>query len=204
MNSPTPNQLPTRRPDSNPFSTCWTEPGAIRFIFTPGVTASGLVESLSQHRWLGQIVGPHGSGKSTLLAELACHLQQAKLNVVSVRLSEGQRRLPANAEAEVDQGESTLLVIDGFEQLRFWKRWQLIRRCRRHSTGLLVTSHKSVGLPTLLETEVSLELSETIVNDLLADAPSRLPDGAVKAAYHRTGGNLRDLLFEMYDIYAAK
>ncbi len=200
MNSPTPKQLPTPRPDSNPFSTCWTEPGAIRFIFTQGVTAQVLAESLSKNRWLGQIVGPHGSGKSTLLAELLPQLQ-AKREVVSVRLAEGERQLPEVAEVAVVLGDSTLLIIDGFEQLRFWKRWSLIRRCRRHDTGLLVTSHTSVGLPTLFESEVSLELCETIVNNLMAGASSDLPIDAVKTAYQRTGGNLRDLLFEMYDEY---
>ena len=54
MYSPLPKQPPTPLPDSNPFSTCWTQPGAIRFIFPPGVTAQDLVNTLRATGWLSR------------------------------------------------------------------------------------------------------------------------------------------------------
>ena len=174
----------------NPFCTRHVRPGAIPFRFPDGLDEKGLADRLEANGWRGQIVGPHGSGKSTLLEALLPELRRRRA-VVRVELHYRERRLPAEAWAT---GEGTLLVIDGYEQLGWWTR----RRVRRHCRSLLVTTHRGQGLLDLYRTGVTAELAGAIVRGLHAD---EVPDLASRLAYHR--GNLREVLFELYDRYEA-
>jgi len=103
---------------SNPFSTRFIRPGAIRFLFPDGESAALLVQRLRENRWGGQIIGPHGSGKSTLLATLKPELETAGRQVLWITLHQGERRLPALDRRSL--GPTTQLVIDGYEQLSWW------------------------------------------------------------------------------------
>ena len=174
----------------NPFCTRHVRPGAIPFRFPEGLDATALVDRLEANGWRGQIVGPHGSGKSTLLEALLPELRRRRA-VVRVELHDCERRLPAEAWAA---GEGTLLVIDGYEQLGWWTRW----RVRRHWRALLVATHRGQGLPDLYRTGVTAELAGAIVRELHED---EVPDLGRMLASHR--GNLREVLFELYDRYEA-
>jgi type IV secretory pathway ATPase VirB11/archaellum biosynthesis ATPase len=174
--------------EHNPFCTRHVRPGAIPFRFPGGLDAKGLADRLEANGWRGQIVGPHGSGKSTLLEALMPELRRRR-TVVRVELHDRERRLPPEVWAT---GEGTLLVIDGYEQLGWWTR----RRVRRHCRELLVTTHRGQGLPDLYRTDVTAELVGEIVQGLHADA---VPDLVRRLAHHR--GNLREVLFELYDRY---
>jgi hypothetical protein len=174
----------------NPFSTRHTRPGAIPFRFPEGLDAAGLTDRLEANGWRGQIVGPHGSGKSTLLEALLPELSRRR-SVIRVELHGDARRLPAEVW---DAGDGTLVVIDSYEQLDWWTRRRVRKRCR----GLLVTAHRRSGLPDLYRTGVTAELAAAIVRGLLAD---EIPDLARRLAFHR--GNLREVLFELYDRYEA-
>ena len=98
-------------------------------------------------------------------------------------------------------GTQTLLVVDGYEQLSWWSKWTLNRRCRRTGAGLMVTSHVDAGLPLVYETQPSLEILEHVAARLLQDAPQGLSHDEVAAAYQASGGNLRESLFALYDVY---
>ena len=186
-----------RKPRGNPFSTCHVRPGAIEFRFPQNEDKGTLASRLERQEWRGQIVGPHGSGKSTLLAALLPELRRRR-SVVLVELHEHQRRLPADLWASTQ--EPTLLVIDGFEQLRWWTRWRVCRHCWQQRSGLLVTTHRNLRLPDLYRTRVTVELAQAIVEGLLGDDPAwplGMPDLARQLFRHR--GNLRDVMFELYD-----
>ncbi len=182
----------------NPFSAWRIRPGAIPFLFPPGVSAQSLVERLRQNGWWGEIVGAHGSGKSALVAALLPALRGAGQRPILVELHDSQRTLPLDS-GQVGAAGETLIVVDGYEQLCRTSRWRLKRFCRLESLGLLVTTHYSVGLPELCRTEVSPELACRVIAWLVGDRPWGVPDERVAEIFHRHAGNLREVLFELYD-----
>jgi len=185
----------------NPFSTSRVRPGAIPFVFSPGETAETLVGRLQQAGWWGEIIGRHGSGKSTLLAALTAAIERAGQPTVLVTLHDGQRRLPLDLRHDGRLRPPVVLIVDGYEQLGRWHRLLLKRFCRRQGIGLLVTAHESMGLPLLCATTVTLDLAEQIVRQLLGDQSSPFTAAEVSQALSRRDGDLRETLFDLYDLY---
>jgi hypothetical protein len=183
---------------SNPFATRFTRPGAIEYRFPEGVTAEGLVSRLRVIEWRGQIVGPHGSGKSTLLHSLMPAIERAGKTPQLVTLHEGQRRLPTSIDNLLPEA-SSLLIVDGYEQLGRLAKWRLMRACRKRGAGLLVTSHAPVGLPTLYSVEPSLATTQAIVRELTSDI-ARIEEAEVARCFAKHEGNIRETLFELYDL----
>ncbi len=185
----------------NPFSTRHTRPGAIPFFFSPGQNAEQLVELLRSEDWRGEIVGPHGSGKSSLLCALLPALQNAGRSTLLIELHDGQRRLPVDLRRVDGMTENTVVIVDGYEQLSFWSRLQLKGFCRRRRLGLVVTSHRPAGLPLLLRTSASLTLAEEIVQFLLRGQQRLVDASDLAQRFDRHRGDLRELLFDLYDLY---
>jgi hypothetical protein len=215
-------------PSENPFCTRRIRPGAIPFLFPDGQNAETLVDRLRTHGWCGEIVGPHGSGKSALLATLIPAIERAGRHVTLVELHDGQRRLPLRLGGNrVKWGRhsclpwlsrmrpllgrqeclphlpSRVFIIDGYEQLSRWSRWRLRRVCRRNNWGLVVTSHASVGLPPLWQTAVTPELAQAVVATLLAGRSSPLSEPELAECLARHRGDLREMLFGLYDHHEA-
>ena len=178
----------------NPFCTRCIRPGAIPFLFPAGQDAETLVERLRQNGWWGEILGVHGSGKSALLAAMIPCIERAGRDALLVELHDGQRRLPFKIDDDFSPGLSTIVIVDGYEQLNRWRRWRLMRLCRRHGSGLLVTAHASVGLPRLHETVATGELAEKIVATLLAGRTLPLAVADLAECLARRHGNLRETL----------
>lgn len=188
---------------SNPFANCRTRPGAIPFQFPPGQDAAQLVGQLARLGWRAAIVGPHGTGKSTLLAALTPAIVGAGRNVRSFALHDGQRRLPAEFLANLPERDG-IAIVDGYEQLNFWSRWRLDRRCRATGCGLLVTAHRPTALPLLFRTSVDADLAERIVEQLLAsrsDGDPAIAGDVVRCACSKHRGNLREMFFDLYDAF---
>jgi hypothetical protein len=196
---------PTSPPPSrldNPFATCWTRPGALPFRFAEGHSAAGLVAKLAAHAWRGEIIGPHGSGKSTLLAALKPALVAAGCRVHAISLREGERRLPRSAWdwlAIESRGQRVLVIVDGYEQLRWWERAKLMRRADAVGVGLVVSSHEPTGLPTLVRLAPDRELIEQLVSALCARAPTGVTAADVAASHACHGANVREIFFALYD-----
>lgn len=186
---------------NNPFCTRRVRPGALTFCFPPDQTAARLVERLRENGWWGQVVGPHGSGKSALVATLRTALQQAGRRPLLMELHDGQRGLPIDLKRACLRRDATVLIVDGYEQLGPWSRLLLKRRCRRLGIGLLATAHASVGLPELLRTTTTSELGQRIVDQLQRGYPPHVTREDVAEQFARHGGDLREMLFGLYDLY---
>jgi len=188
-------------PIENPFATRYTRPGAIPFVFSPGLSAAALVDRLRGAGWWGQIVGPHGSGKSALLAALETALSQAGRRVLHIELHDGQNRLPIHLGDALRHEPFDLIVSDGYEQLSRFRRYRLRTFCLNHGLGLVATSHTSVRLPELYRTVVHVDLAWQIVARLLGDlSPVIAPDEVAERFSHH-GGNMREVLMDLYDLY---
>jgi hypothetical protein len=189
------SSAPSRR--DNPFATCWTMPGALPFYFQNGQSVEQLVATLAGQNWCGQIIGPHGSGKSTLLAALIPALVAAGRDVREIRLHDRMRALPRDVTT-IDSARA-LIVVDGFEQLGRLARHLLKRSSRRAGTGLLVTAHAAVGLPTLIQLSPSPHLIEELVDQLCGQVHSGVSRADVAASHASHGSNVREIFFELYD-----
>jgi hypothetical protein len=185
----------------NPFSARRISPGAVSYVFPAGENPETLVERLRQAGWWGEIVGPHGSGKSTLLAALMAAIQRAGHQTVLIALHDGEHRLPPSVQCDPRLRSPMVLVVDGYEQLSRWSRFTLKRSCRRQRLGLLVTAHKSVGLPHLYQTAVRAEVGGQVVDLVLAGRQPPFGPEEVSRCLARHGGNLREALFELYDLF---
>lgn len=181
----------------NPFATRYTRPGAVVPLDCRGqpLDLEGLIGRLGR---LGAaaIAGPHGHGKSTLLLALADRLAAAGTPVTLLRVRHRwDGRGVAAAIATAPRGAAVL--VDGWEGLGWLGRpLAVVARVRRRT--LLVTTHRTAGLPVLWHCRTSLAVLRGIV--------ARLPDhrgliaaADLDAAYGRHGGNLRDSLSDLYD-----
>lgn len=187
-------------PGSNPFSTRFIRPGAIPYRFGSGESSALLAQKLADQAWRGCIQGPHGTGKSSLLLALEPEI---------VRLGKLPHHVTLGASStgpwwpSVPWSPDTLLIIDGYEQLSLIGRARLRWRCWQSSTGLLVTSHKPVGLPLLVQTEATWELAQELVTRLW-DSADDLPWEAIESLWRQHPGNMREFLFGMYHLYQSR
>ena len=187
---------------SNPFITRRIRPGAIPFIFPQPQSIDSLLASLSQNKNWGQIIGPHGSGKSTLLATLLPELASRGTEPIVFSLHDGQRRLSGEMKTMIDAAPPrAIVVVDGYEQLAFWSRHVLKKKCRRQSLGLLVTTHQTVGLATLWQMRPDVKRLQAVVDRLTTDFPGVISNDDVEQSFEAHGDNIREMLFSLFDLF---
>jgi hypothetical protein len=200
--------MPSQTPSldrTNPFCAARLRPGTIDFIFEQGLSLEQLADVLAAHAWRGQIIGGHGTGKSTLLAGLIAAIEGRGRTVKLATLSAGERDLPPSFISSLrDMAGLGVAVVDGFGQLRLWHRLRLKRFCQACGLGLLVTSHRSAGLPNLYETAVDEARAWQVVELLEGGYPRRIGIAEVRERLRRHQGNLRETLFDLYDLYEAR
>ena len=185
----------------NPFSTKFVRPGALPYQLRQGQDLETLLARFESIGRAGQIVGPHGSGKSTLLADMIRLWEERLERVVLIELHDDQRRLPIRFSEFCDSEAPTLIAVDGYEQLGHGSRNSLRRFCRRHGIGLVVTTHQSMDIPDLVRCMPGLALVEDLVRQLLQGEAECISSDDIRRAFHRHGGNIREVLFEMYDLF---
>ena len=100
--------------------------------------------------------------------------------------------------------EPTVLIVDGYEQLGRLSRFRLKRFCRRGGLGLLVTSHRPVGLTDLYRLTAALKLLQHLVEQLQRDYPVHVTADEVAERFAENGGNVREVLFALYDLYETR
>lgn len=196
--------LKALHPAGNPFSTRYVRPGAIEYRFSAGNSAESIVARLAANGWRGAIVGPHGSGKSTLLQSLLPAIESAGRQPYLITLHDGQRRLPIDLARNAELTADAVVIVDGYEQLSRWSRWQLARLCRRRRWGLVVTSHAVVDLPTIYTSETTLEQAYELAEQLLVHGEPLIHRNDIESSFVARNGNLRELLFDLYDLYEAR
>jgi len=187
---------------SNPFCAARLRPGTIDFVFEQGKSVEQLVETLAANAWRGQITGGHGTGKSTLLIALIPAIEARGRSVKPVILAAGQRHLPRRYFRVLRRTAGRgVAAVDGIEQLHFWNRLLLERFCRSHGTGLIVASHRSARLPSLYRTTVDEGRAWSVVQRLQDGFPPHIQIGDLVERLARRQGNLREALFDLYDLY---
>ena len=185
------------RARDNPFRT--SSVLAVRYRLLSGSWA-GLMDRLDDQDYRAEIEGPGGSGKTTLLEDLAARLAREGFTIHWVRLTADDPRLPATL-LSTRFGPREILLIDGADLLR-GRDWRRLRRGTREAGGLVVTTHRSGMLPTLVHCETTPGLLWEILRELLDQEADGMHQRA-RELFHRHNGNLRGVLRELYDQYAA-
>lgn len=190
------------RPRDNPFRV--QKVHELRYRLA-GTTWEEVLERLEGLRFRAAVVGPHGHGKTTFLEELARHLAARGFRIRTATLRDGSRWLTAEQRRALFAGMTSrdLLVVDGAEQLSH-PAWFHLRWRSRRAGGLVVTSHEPGLLPTLYECRTTPELLAGLVRDLLGPGGAETVQPAPEELFARHGGNLRDALRELYDVYAER
>ncbi len=187
---------------TNPFCAARLRPGTIDFVFEQGKSLKQLVDALESNAWQGQITGAHGTGKSTLLAALTPAIEARGRLVKSITLVSGQRHLPREYLVSLRHaGGLGVAAVDGVEQLHPWNRMRLRRFCQTHGAGLIVASHRRGRLPNLYETNVDEDRAWSVVKQLQEGFPPRIEIKDLVERLARHKGNLREALFDLYDLY---
>jgi energy-coupling factor transporter ATP-binding protein EcfA2 len=194
---------------ANPFAASRVRSGMIPYQFPAGQSEAAIMERLRAAAWRGQVVGAHGSGKSTLLASLLPALSRHASEVIVVRLHREYRQLPPHIDGSVRHaappGTRRLIIIDGFEQLSLWQRLSLMRACRRHGHSLLVSSHRPLAwLPVIYRTQATQDTTWHVVRYLLREVPCPLTAEDIAKRLAARRGNVRELLFDLYDLYESR
>jgi hypothetical protein len=184
----------------NPFSTDRVH----RIRYRMAETAwDGLLERLEETRRRGEIVGPEGSGKTTLLEDLGKRLERHSFRVILRRFDPLRPDRTGRTAREIagDLTYDTVVLYDGADSLGRIAWWALLH-ATRDSAGLVATTHRAGLLPTLMECTTSPELAEDLVRQLVGDEADRLRP-LTRRLFELRQGNLREILRDLYDLYAA-
>lgn len=163
-----------------------------------------LLERLKRLKYRGAIVGPKGSGKTTLIEDLEPRLVTLGFKPGHLRLDDTTRSFPRGFLKRFFAGlsERDVILFDGAEQMSRLD-WHAFKVRSKKAGGLIITSHRRGMLPTLTECATSSDLLCEILDELLG-ADSAPPAATARELHAKHGGNLRDALRELYDIYAAR
>lgn len=198
---------------NNPFATRYVLPDALPFFFIDDKdvvdknSVTRLVDFFEQKNCRGQIIGNHGSGKTTLLAAIVDKLKKRNYIVCAIALHDQQRKLPREFTQEIEKkiaSHEKIIIVDGFEQLSFLARLQLILFTSWRKCGLLITSHRrKFGLPILWQTKSSLKLTAQIVETILQknNRVAQHSQDLLETLWKKHNGNVRLVLMSLYDFY---
>jgi hypothetical protein len=230
--SSTTTAVPAHRKLVNPLATKFVAPGKLPWICGHEDSIEQLIARLHGFGLSAQIVGPHGTGKTTLLEHLLPKLSMpiwqigtagthsSLAQTIAANLSGSNshqvilwltlRRNSPVMRLVVDLLQLNdfrgILVIDGAEQLGWWQ-WLRVRRwVKKRHCGLLVTTHRNLGLSTLYQTSVSCSLAEALLK--IAFDKALLEAGAVppfpeeidwQSLFQRHQSNLRECFMDIFD-----
>jgi ATP/maltotriose-dependent transcriptional regulator MalT len=199
MSAPGFDVVERRLRSTNPFSTRWVRPGALPYLWPHGAACRELMGRLHAGATL-EIIGPHGSGKSTLVATLIELLRAQGRAVQLETLHDGGRRRWRQRQ---DGSGPCVRIVDGFEQLSGWRRRLTRWRSARAGEALVVTGHAPLGMDHRISSELDAARAVQVVEALLrrAELSTAIDPRSVIARVERHRGNLREALFELYDVY---
>ena len=169
-----------------------------------GYTWDSLWDKLSEMNFRAAIVGGHGSGKTTLLEKLQPKITAKGYKTKMAFANQDKPYLRSDLKmilADMDNWD--ICLLDGADHLPAFSFRSLKQAFIKADKGLIITVHKPSKLPTLIKCSPDLELFKDIISELLRDHP--LPtDQEISLIYNCHRGNLREALWDMYDIWAER
>lgn len=204
--NPLSTSLPQDFGTTNPFAARFLDPARANWIEpVPSQLESWTTQLLEGPR-IQTIVGPHGCGKSTLLHTLCSRLAERRATVNQIWIAAD--RTPWNRHLRrllrQSDGES-FAAVDGLDAWPLRQRRALKSFATRRNLRVVATLHTRDELPLLADLQPDFLTLTRIVERLTSRIPpSCHPDCKLLQhlfSYHR--GNLRDVLFDLYDWWEA-
>lgn len=187
---------------ANPFSSHLVEPARGGYIFTGGAGLDGVLTQLRGAGWRGELIGPCGAGKSTLLTDIQHALEGNGRAVVRWQCSDVQRHLPAGWLSR--WREAGVILVDGAERLNRLELIALRLVTRQHRQGLVITTHRRVGVGTAIwvrpNPKALAQKIAALLSGQISTAPAiidTLEDQLCEQLAYRKG-NAREVLFDLY------
>lgn len=113
-------------------------------------------------------------------------------------------RLPSAKTNPAPLVTTTIVVIDGYEQLSLLNRLRLHWHCRRTGCGLLVTAHRRTRLPSVYHTHPDEALVCELVREALPSHAGLIGTEEIIAAFQRRHQNVRETFFDLYDLFESR
>lgn len=169
-----------------------------------GTTWQQLINRLAEMKYRAAVVGPEGTGKTTLLENFQPRLRDLGFVVRPLRLTAERRTFPPGFLRSFCRKltHQDIILFDGAEQLNAL-RWFRFKIATRRAGGLIIASHRPGRLATLIECSTTPELLDEILQQLVPDQAESLRHTA-RRLFHEHHGNLREVLFALYDLYAQR
>ncbi len=182
----------------NPFSV--DRVSRVRFRFSSG-DLEEFLQILEKMGNRGALVGGRGFGKTTLLEDLVEPLVERNFKVLFLQVTSENAVISMKTWKNLAiVGSKDFILLDGAEQLNYFE-WYLFRFLTRSAGGIVITSHVPGLLPTLKFCRTSPELLENIVADLIGPISPEMKS-AIPVIFWRRGGNIREALMDLYDIFS--
>lgn len=159
-----------------------------------------LLEKLEDLDHYAAIVGPDGSGKTVLLEELGMKLADQGLSMKRLFLNDMAPSIPQSSldNLMANLTESDIILFDGADRMGRLA-WSRFERQASKAAGLIVTSHRTGFLPTLIECRTTPELFGGIVDEVLGTEDHNVDIGGL---FEKHTGNIRQALRELYDLFS--
>jgi hypothetical protein len=191
-------------PIDNPFSSRYIRPGAIAYRFRESTeSAFELYERWKRLGAVAQIRGDHGSGKSTLLESLRPLFQADGFDLHQHVLAEPARD-GRTLLAETGWTSKSVVMVDGYERLSHGRRWRLAFKRWRTGARLLITTHVDLGFAEVCALTPTVDEVVELAKHLQREHPVHVTDDDARAAFAHQKGNVREALFELFDVYQSR
>jgi len=183
------------KPRLNPFASHRIDNLAYRLAGNDWINILGKLNRLN---YRAAVIGPHGSGKTTFLEELATKLSAGGHHIHSVFINTNRPWMTSKELKTLRQQAKTkaIIFLDGADLLS-WVQWLHIRFLVQQAKGLIITEHRPIRLPTLIQCHPSVEILDDMIGELCG------PDGVqlrpfARTLFDRHRGNMHDVFRDLY------
>jgi energy-coupling factor transporter ATP-binding protein EcfA2 len=185
----------------NPFSTCFTEPGKLSYIFAEPEDQNRLLIEFERNGFKGQIVGPHGCGKTTLTMTLADHLPPQFSSIQRITLRKDGGIVTESRRSDYKHlNKSTFFVIDGIENMPWLHRKVFLKFAQQASRGLLLTTHQPLkGIPVLHQISPTFAIFQRIVSHISPE--HEIGEHQLEQVFEQNDCSVRESLMSLYTLW---